>query len=287
MTDDSQLRDAGWHEITLTTDSYPQWKKKGFPTGTHWDKGKKLFDQIGQTVPPIPPPVPPPTPPSLDTITVAQFNALVGAGNTTIKDKKVLGWVGWTAPNVTLQNVEFDGVDLKPGADGARLHGVKGSRFLIQGVNNWIIDEGSVFDGAGVNTDCIIRGWEGSIGSDWAVRDSFIRNYWVPGMSPSTEHCQGIFLGSSRNGVVEGNHFDSNGNSGHIFISSWGYQASAVPNVKIRGNTFGPVIQAYYSINVHPQEIPQTAAVCVQQGQPTVAPLIRPDFDVFLKAACP
>lgn len=47
---DAELRDAAWKELTLTTDSYPKWKSKGYPANTHWGKAKALLDQIGKQV---------------------------------------------------------------------------------------------------------------------------------------------------------------------------------------------------------------------------------------------
>lgn len=56
---DQELWAAAWAELTLTTDSYPTWKKKGFPSSSHWAKAKALGDQIGAVAPP--PTTPPPT----------------------------------------------------------------------------------------------------------------------------------------------------------------------------------------------------------------------------------
>jgi hypothetical protein len=55
---DRELADAVWNELTKTTDSYPTWKRKGFPSGTHWSKAKAFNDQIGVAPPPPPPPPP-------------------------------------------------------------------------------------------------------------------------------------------------------------------------------------------------------------------------------------
>lgn len=60
---DRELWATVWAELTLTTDSYPLWKSKGFPANTHWAKAKALGDQIGVVAPPPPPPPPPPLPP--------------------------------------------------------------------------------------------------------------------------------------------------------------------------------------------------------------------------------
>lgn len=56
MATDAQLRDQAWAELVQTTDSYPTWKKKGFPASSHWTKAKALLDQIGAVTPPPPPP---------------------------------------------------------------------------------------------------------------------------------------------------------------------------------------------------------------------------------------
>ncbi len=54
MPSDRELADQGWHEITLTTDSYPTWKRKGFPATSHFAKAKNYLDQIGVVVQPPP-----------------------------------------------------------------------------------------------------------------------------------------------------------------------------------------------------------------------------------------
>lgn len=44
---DRELWAAAWKELTLTTDPYPTWKKKGFPSSSHWAKAFSLGEQIG------------------------------------------------------------------------------------------------------------------------------------------------------------------------------------------------------------------------------------------------
>lgn len=56
MATDKELWNAAWAELVLTTDSYPTWKKKGYPSSSHWAKAKALGDQIGAVAPPPPPP---------------------------------------------------------------------------------------------------------------------------------------------------------------------------------------------------------------------------------------
>lgn len=58
MPTNKELADTAWAELTKTTDSYPAWKKKHYPSTSHWAHAKNYLDQIGPG--PVPPdPVPP------------------------------------------------------------------------------------------------------------------------------------------------------------------------------------------------------------------------------------
>jgi hypothetical protein len=88
---DKELWDAAWKELTLTTDSYPAWKKKGFPVTSHWSKAKVLGEQIDKAPDPIPPePVP--------TFTVSQS---ITAGQV------ITAPITWSANPSTDAKVEF------------------------------------------------------------------------------------------------------------------------------------------------------------------------------------
>ncbi len=209
------------------------------------------------------------------TLTSAQFAALVKPG-AYISDVKVTGSISWNVPNVTLRNVQFDTVELTPGADGAKLLGVKGRAFYIWGVSHWEIGEASVFDGGGVTSDSKLWDRGGTVGTDWVIRDSTFRNFYS---SDPADHNQAIFVGSSTNGLIENNDFENNGNTGHIFVSSFGTNAitagatAVTPSVCIRGNTFGPTHGAFFSVNVHPNEIPDFAQISIEPGQSSLVEL--------------
>lgn len=51
---DKELWTEAWAELKLTTDSYPTWVKKGYPSSSHWAKAKQFGDQIGAVAPPPP-----------------------------------------------------------------------------------------------------------------------------------------------------------------------------------------------------------------------------------------
>ncbi len=54
MMTDKELAQQAWAELERTTDSYPTWKRKGFPQSSHWAHAKTLLDQIGGVTPPPP-----------------------------------------------------------------------------------------------------------------------------------------------------------------------------------------------------------------------------------------
>lgn len=61
MPTDAERAALAWTYLTKTTDSYPTWRRKGFPN-TNWAKAKAELDAIvGGVVPPPPAPPPPPT----------------------------------------------------------------------------------------------------------------------------------------------------------------------------------------------------------------------------------
>ncbi len=67
---DQELWAAAWAELTKTTDAYPTWARKGFPSSSHWAIAKKYGDQIGAPIPPpvvTPPTTSVPSPPTLTT----------------------------------------------------------------------------------------------------------------------------------------------------------------------------------------------------------------------------
>lgn len=264
--------------IRKTTVSYPEWSKRvarglypavGGPS--QFGLAFQALQQIQQ------PPAPPPTPPT--TLTANQFEAKAVAG-ATIANARVTGWATITNPHVTLRNVSFDGgITVKPTAD--YFGWVEGSATAFY---HWGAEGGLyrnlAFDGKGVTDDCKLWGWDGKLPSADILRCTFTRFHHDA--DPSS-HNQALFIGSSEHVVVDGCRFTDNGNTAHLFVSSFGETPGVPGYVRISGNTFGDTHGAYFSVNVHPDEIPVTAHVYVEPGQPSVKPLCsRP---VFVRSA--
>jgi hypothetical protein len=71
---DRDLWQAAWKELTLTTDSYPAWKKKGFPASSHWAKARTIGDQIDGSA--VPPPQQPDRLATMETGDFSQFDSI-------------------------------------------------------------------------------------------------------------------------------------------------------------------------------------------------------------------
>lgn len=219
-----------------------------------------------------PPPITTTTPGAQTDMTPAQFEQAATSG-ATITDKHVTGWVTIRAANVTVRNVAFDGgFTIEPSADDLSIHGGTATSFYLWGAKRVLID-GTVFDGHNVTDDAKLWGRDGKLPS-LTLRNCVMKHF-SHDADPGS-HNQALFIGSSEWVVVEGCRFDDNGNTAHLFVSSFG-AINAVPGyVCIRNNTFGPTHGAFFSVNVHPDEIPATAKVFVAPGQPSVKPLVTP-----------
>lgn len=56
---DKEHAEAAWNYLTKTTDSYPKWKQRGFPSNTNWARAKAEIDAIiNASMPPPPDPTP-------------------------------------------------------------------------------------------------------------------------------------------------------------------------------------------------------------------------------------
>ena len=203
------------------------------------------------------------------TLTPAQFEARAVPG-ATISNAHVTGWVTITNPNVTVDHVDFDGgFTIQPAADDLHVVGGSAQSFYLWGAKRAVID-GTVFDGKGVTDDAKLWGSGGKLPS-LTLRNCVMRHFSHD--ADSSSHNQALFIGSSESVIVEGCRFEDNGNTGHLFVSSFGVNTAVPGYVCIRRNTFGDTHGAYFAVNVHPDEIPTSARVYVEPGQSTVKPL--------------
>lgn len=147
------------------------------------------------------------------------------------------------------------------------------------------------FDGQGQ----VPRMWFADV-INFGFRRGGFRRFWTPA---TADHCEACYVGGgTENGFWDGVRFDDNGNTAHLFFTWFGsskrggaYDHANYPRtMRVRGCTFGDTHGAFFAINFAQSntgvlEIPLTADLCIQQGQPSVKPLSINNW--FVKAACP
>jgi hypothetical protein len=166
------------------------------------------------------------------------------------------------------------GIVFEPASSGSRLLSSTAVGFDIYGADNITI-AGNVFDGHGVVPNNQI--WDkpaGSTPDNFVISRNTFRNFYRDDGS----HSEALYIGYSTNGLVQGNVFENNGNTAHIFFTYFGSladPASSFPrNMCVRGNVFGATHSAFLDVDVRP-EIPRTANIVVQPN----ARSSRPELD--------
>jgi hypothetical protein len=207
------------------------------------------------------------------TITPTQCNARAAVAGAVIDTVTVSGGCTITAPNVTIRNSTLSAmVDIRPAASGARLLNSKSRGFELKGADDVLI-EGNVFDGEG-RTDNIEIYDEpaGNTPDRWTLRGNTFKNFYV---NDGSTHSEALFIGYSRDGLIEGNTFTNNGNTGHIFFTWWGGVAnpstSYPRNICVRGNVFNNTWNAFYDVNFR-AEIPTSSGIKVQPDASSTSP---------------
>jgi hypothetical protein len=187
------------------------------------------------------------------------------------QDLVVEGDIVVNRPRVTIENVVVRGVvAFDPPADHGVLRSSSALGFDIFGADNVLI-EGNRFDGQGRRNQNII--WDkpsGDTPDNWVIRGNDFRNFYEGDL-----HSEALFIGYSKNGLIEGNSFTNNGNTSHIFFSYCGTQSSELDecktypgtyprNICARNNVFNRTHDAFYDFNFRP-EIPFAIANIVTQ----------------------
>ena len=174
-------------------------------------------------------------------------------------------------PRVTIEDIVVHGVvAFDPPADHGVLRSSAALGFDIFGADNVLIEDNR-FDGQGRHNQNII--WDkpaGDTPDNWVIRGNDFRNFYEGDL-----HSEALFIGYSKNGLVEGNSFTNNGNTSHIFFSYCGTQSSERDDCKtypgtyprdicVRNNVFNRTHDAFYDFNFRP-EIPFAIANIVTQ----------------------
>jgi hypothetical protein len=195
------------------------------------------------------------------TLTPSAFEAKASDG-ASIANVHVTGDARIAGRDVSVTNSTFDGVVTL--GTGTVLTDSQALGFNAFGVDGWRV-EGNVFDGQGrVPQNNVWDQPAGQTPDNWTIRNNrFVHFYSAdPGV-----HSEALFIGYSTSGLIEGNTFDDNGNTSHVFFTWFGSAANAATsyprNICVRGNTFGARHGAYYDVNLR-AEIPTSAGIIVQ-----------------------
>lgn len=228
-----------------------------------------------------PPPAPPPPPPGPTTISGADFAQALANGTRFFQDVTVTGSITVNVPDVRMArvnvqgSVKFEGNGHRGSFDQSTAGGL-----YIFGVDDTHVTN-SIFDGHAFGTTTQNLVWEqpvGAVPERTVITDNTFQNFYG---SP-TDHSEALFIGYSNVGLIEGNTFTNNGSTAHIFFSYWSASASSskrAQNWCVKGNTFGPTVTAYFSIDWR-SEIQAGDNNRVDPNQSTVRGLTsRPEFN--------
>jgi hypothetical protein len=185
------------------------------------------------------------------------------AGQTTAT---VTGVFAVPRPAVTLSKLTFvETVSFGNGAGGSQMLNCKAKGFDIFGADD-IVVRGSSFDGQGIDNQNII--WDspaGTIPERFTIENNSFTRFYASG-----QHSEALYVGYSADGLVQGNVFEDNGNTAHIFFTYWG--STANPSVSyprricVRNNVFGATHGAYFDINFR-DEIPLSSGIAIDPAQ--------------------
>ena len=133
--------------------------------------------------------------------------------------------------------------------------------FDVRGADNITI-EGSTFDGTCRRAaNWVIEEPAGRVPSETTIRGNTVRNYYI--CADSDVHTEALFIAYSNGGLIEGEAFEDNGTTAHVFFSYVGANGSLdtgnyARNWCVRSNRFVRSKNPWYSIRFQP-EIPASA----------------------------
>lgn len=195
-----------------------------------------------------------------------QAVAVAPAGPVTVRGSfTVTGDVSISRANLRIEGASVQGkVHFEPGSDGSAFVNGSASGFDIFGADSVLV-QGNAFDGGGsVPNNQIWDEPAGDVPSDWKIVGNSFRNFYRDDGS----HSEALYVGYSSGGLIDGNTFTNNGNTGHVFFTWFGSTAnpsSSYPrNICLRGNTFNNTHGAYFDVNFR-EEIPVSANIKIQR----------------------
>jgi hypothetical protein len=220
-------------------------------------------------------------PPTVDAASFVRVIASMPPGQLLVRPQEgadsyvVTGDVDLQRGLVSIEHAHISGrIVFEPASSGSRLLSSTAAGFNIFGADD-ITLVGNGFDGQGVVPNNQI--WDqpaGSTPDHFVISGNTFRNFYRDDGS----HSEALYIGYSTGGLIQGNVFENNGSTAHIFFTYFGTladPASSFPrDMCVRGNTFGATHTAFLDVDIRP-EIPRTANIVIQPN----ARNSRPEFD--------
>jgi len=163
----------------------------------------------------------------------------------------------WTPArqNVTVQHANLTGtVNMRSGGSGLTIEDSTMRDMQIDGGNNWTIQRSVMDANCQVGQNFLYRS------SGWKILNNTIKNFDLC-VNPNGTHTEAFFIGAgANNGLIQGNTFDNNGSTGHLFFTWFDQGGSGSQNphdICVTGNTFTRSKNGYFSIQFR-SELPDT-----------------------------
>jgi hypothetical protein len=188
----------------------------------------------------------------------------------------VTGDVELDRASVSIRRATFtDSITFTRTSTGSSLHDSKLVAAHILGADD-ITWQSNTFDSQClVAQNFIMDEPAGVVPERFRILDNSFRNYHY--CADESVHSEALYIGYSDGGLIEGNVFEDNGTTAHVFFTWWGATAdpgvSWARNICVRGNTFRRAINPYFSIQIR-SEIAATSNISADPNNVTDRALI-------------
>ncbi len=180
------------------------------------------------------------------------------AGQTTFT---VTGSVRLTRANVSINKATFTGqLTFANTSSGSSVNDSKLLAAHIYGADD-ITWQRNVFDAQClVAQNFIMDEPAGVVPQRFSILNNTFRNYHL--CADETVHSEALYIGYSDTGIIEGNLFEDNGNTAHVFFTYWGAAPDPATtyarNICVRSNTFRRSLNPWFSAQIRPEIQPSS-----------------------------
>ena len=153
-------------------------------------------------------------------------------------DHAVTGDLTLAGENVTIRHSVLRDVVVGASGSGFVIEDSQVHAFNIDGADNWIIRR-DIVDFKGISYNGYNGGSIMYNAKNWKILDSTFRGAYV--IANPSQHSEAWFIGAGNDGgLIQGNTFDDNGTTGHLFFTWWGSEPGVndPKNICVTGNTF-------------------------------------------------